>query len=192
MARAERGLRFDPLTGLPNTPQFEESLLREMPRLSVPNYQLTLLMCDVERLCLINDRFGHATGDQVLRGVADALNRAIRASDLRGRLCGGTMVSALPACSQVDAQAVVSRLRSRLSSLQFGTDRSRFRTAVSLCVLSLEGPVAFEEGRQGSYLRALLKRLQEGLVRGRREASDQTHWLKAENRWSLKEWWRRL
>ncbi|MFM1855861.1 MAG: hypothetical protein RLZ83_1170 [Pseudomonadota bacterium] len=192
LARAERGLRFDPLTGLPNTPQFEESLLREMPRLSVPNYQLTLLMSDIESLGLINDRFGHAMGDQVLRGVADALGRSIRASDLRGRLCGGTMVSALPACSQADAQAVVARLRSRLAALQFEADRSRFRPAVSVCVMSLEGPVAFEEGRQGSYLRALLQRLQEGLVKGRRKASDQTHWLKAENSWSLGEWWRKL
>lgn len=192
LARAERGLRFDPLTGLPNTPQFEESLLREMPRLSVQGYQLTLLLGDIENLGLINDRFGHAVGDQVLRGVADAMNRSIRASDLRGRLCGGTMISALPACSQADAQAVVARLRSRLGALQFGSDRSRFRPAVSLCVMSLEGPVTFEEGRQGSYLRALLQRLQEGLTRGRRKASDQTHWLKAENGWSLGEWWRKL
>lgn len=102
------------------------------------------------------------------------------------------MVSALPACSQADAQAVVARLRNRLGALQFGSDRSRFRPAVSLCVMSLEGPVAFEEGRQGSYLRALLQRLQEGLTRGRRKASDQTHWLKAENGWSLGEWWRKL
>jgi diguanylate cyclase (GGDEF)-like protein len=192
LSRAERGLRFDPLTSLPNTPQFEESMLREMPRLSLPGYQLTLLMGNIENLGLINDRFGHAVGDQVLRGVADALNRSIRASDLRGRLCGGTVISALPACSPTDAQAVIARLRGRLASLQFGSDRSRFRPAISLCVMSLEGPVAFEDGRQGSYLRALLQRLQEGMARGRRKASDQTHWLKAESGWSLGEWWRKL
>jgi diguanylate cyclase (GGDEF)-like protein len=192
LSRAERGLRFDPLTSLPNTPQFEESMLREMPRLSLPGYQLTLLMGNIENLGLINDRFGHAVGDQVLRGVADALNRSIRASDLRGRLCGGTVISALPACSPTDAQAVIARLRGRLASLQFGSDRSRFRPAISLCVMSLEGPVAFEDGRQGSYLRALLQRLQEGTARGRRKASDQTHWLKAESGWSLGEWWRKL
>ena len=192
LARAERGLRFDPLTGLPNTPKFEESLLREMPRLSVAGYQLTLVMADVEHLGLINDRHGQTVGDQVLRGVADALNRSIRASDLRGRLCGGTLIAALPACSQADARAVLARLRNRLTALQFGSARGRFRPAVSLCVMSLEGPVGFEEGRQGSYLRALVQRLREGLDRGRRKASDQTHWLKAENSWSLSEWWRKL
>ena len=93
---------------------------------------------------------------------------------------------------RVQCGEILARLRNRLTALQFGSARGRFRPAVSLCVMSLEGPVGFEEGRQGSYLRALVQRLREGLDRGRRKASDQTHWLKAENSWSLSEWWRKL
>lgn len=188
----ERGTSFDSLTGLSNQRHFEEGLLRELPRLSLKSYCLTLLMSDIDELRLVNDRHGHDVGDLVLKGVADSLLRATRASDLQGRLWGGTMVVALPNCPRQDALAVISRIRARQRDFQIDRDDARIRPSVSMSAHTLEGPMTIDEAQEGPTLRALLGRLHQGLQRGKQKARGQVTWVEQEDRWSLAEWWRKL
>jgi diguanylate cyclase (GGDEF)-like protein len=188
----ERSTSYDPLTGLANQRRLEEALLRELPRLGLKSYCLTLLMSDVDELRLVNDRHGHALGDVVLKGVADALLRGTRASDIQGRLWGGTMVVALPNCTQQDAMSVIQRIRTQLREQTFTFGEARARPTVSMTALSVEGPLTIAEGQEGSYLRSQLGRLHQELQRSKEKAAGEVHWVPQVERWSLSEWWRKL
>ena len=74
--RLERLSREDPLTGLANRRSWDETLAREFERTRRQDGTLTVILCDLDRLKDINDRYGHAVGDQVLKVTADAAPRA--------------------------------------------------------------------------------------------------------------------
>src|SRR5580692_2113562 len=73
---------LDQLTGLYNRRSGEQRLAQEISRAQRHGRPLTVLLMDLDGLKQINDRFGHAAGDTVLKGFADRLQRAIRGSDL--------------------------------------------------------------------------------------------------------------
>jgi PleD family two-component response regulator len=79
---------LDPLTGLYNRRSGEQRLLEEISRALRHGRPLTLLLLDLDGLKQINDQFGHAAGDAVLRTSAERLQRAIRGSDQAIRLGG--------------------------------------------------------------------------------------------------------
>jgi len=92
----------DPLTGLPNRDLVldrAEQVLARARRIDVP---VTVLFVDIDGFKQINDRFGHKTGDDVLRQVAQRLSRVLRDSDTVGRLGGDEFVVVLD-CSGSDA-----------------------------------------------------------------------------------------
>ena len=84
---AERGAKIDVLTGLPNRRYFDEVLAIERPRRRA-NDSIGILMVDIDHFKILNDRFGHATGDRVLRAVATAIGQAVRAEDTPARYGG--------------------------------------------------------------------------------------------------------
>jgi diguanylate cyclase (GGDEF)-like protein len=71
---------------------------------------LSVLLVDLDHFKRVNDRFGHDTGDAVLRAFADLLRRECRQSDIIGRIGGEEFALALPETSLADAQTVASRL----------------------------------------------------------------------------------
>jgi diguanylate cyclase (GGDEF)-like protein len=92
----------DPLTGLPNRHLVldrAEHVLARARRIDVP---VTVLFVDIDGFKLINDRFGHQTGDDVLRQVAQRLAGVLRDSDTVGRLGGDEFVLVLD-CTGADA-----------------------------------------------------------------------------------------
>jgi diguanylate cyclase (GGDEF)-like protein len=78
-----------------------------------------LIVLDVDRLKPINDSFGHAAGDQVLKAVVEVLLRHVRASDLVGRLGGDEFVMLLWNLSEADAQAKAAALETAIDGLRF-------------------------------------------------------------------------
>jgi diguanylate cyclase (GGDEF)-like protein len=75
----------------------------------------SLLMLDLDRFKLINDRFGHLAGDKFLLAVADTLRGEVRASDLVGRFGGEEFVVLLPHTTSDHAEAIAERIRSRVA-----------------------------------------------------------------------------
>lgn len=109
--RAERLARVDHLTGLCNRRAFYElgeSTLRHAQRYGHP---AALILLDVDDFKTINDAFGHAAGDDVLRAVATLIREHRRATDIAGRLGGDEIAVLLPETSEADALCTAERLR---------------------------------------------------------------------------------
>jgi len=97
----------DQLTGLYNRRFFEE----ELKRLDVArNLPLTLVMADVNGLKLINDSFGHAIGDELLKNVAEVLRKGCRGDDIIARLGGDEFVILLPETDAVETEQILKRI----------------------------------------------------------------------------------
>ena len=93
--------RTDPLTGLLNWNGFAEVLRREVARCQRSGAPFNLVYVDLDNFKRVNDRFGHSTGDALLREVARALSDSLRASDVSARLGGDEFTLVL---ADVDAQ----------------------------------------------------------------------------------------
>jgi len=105
---AERELdaaaRRDPLTGLANRRAFDEVLASAS---GVGGFALLLL--DLDGFKAVNDRFGHAAGDELLRQVAGRLSRVVRGSDTLARLGGDEFAVILPGADRDVAKAIADR-----------------------------------------------------------------------------------
>lgn len=98
----------DQLTGLYNRRFYEE----ELSRLDIKrNLPLTIVMGDVNGLKLINDSFGHSTGDELIRKVAEVITRGCRSDDIIARLGGDEFVILLPKTDADEAENIIKRIR---------------------------------------------------------------------------------
>lgn len=108
---AEEGIRFlsvhDPLTGLYNRSYFEE--LAENIDQRFPS--LGLILCDIDGLKIINDSFGHNTGDKVLQAAAAILQKCIGEKDTLARIGGDEFIIIIPNCTPNIASELVYRIR---------------------------------------------------------------------------------
>ena len=98
----------DQLTGLYNRRFYEEELkLIDTER----NWPLTIAMGDLNGLKLVNDSFGHAMGDQLLKKVAEVIRKGCRAEDIVARLGGDEFVIILPKTGADETEKVIKRIR---------------------------------------------------------------------------------
>jgi diguanylate cyclase (GGDEF)-like protein len=100
----------DPLTGLSNRRLGEERLAAEVARSERHGHPLSILLLDLNRFKGVNDRYGHAAGDFVLKTFATRLNKVIRASDLAVRLGGDEFLVILPECLPERIPVLLKRL----------------------------------------------------------------------------------
>ena len=112
---------LDPLTGLYNRRFGEEHLLRQIASAERRGDPLIVLLLDLDNFKGINDRFGHAAGDLVLKEFARRLNKGIRASDTAVRLGGDEFLVILPECPPEKMDVVLSRLTN--FQIEIGQDR---------------------------------------------------------------------
>ena len=96
-------------------------------------------MLDVDRLKPINDAFGHAAGDAVLKAVVGALSRDVRSSDLIGRLGGDEFAVLLWNLSETEAKAKASMLEETIDRLTLTFRGEAIATGASIGVAML-GP----------------------------------------------------
>ncbi len=102
---------LDHLTGLANRRRFRAALQREVERYRRYNIPCALLMLDVDHLKSINDKFGHPTGDMVIRQIAQILNDVSRDNDTAARLGGEEFGLLLAGINEDKAAAAAERLR---------------------------------------------------------------------------------
>lgn len=93
----------DPLTGLYNRHHFNDVIRRELASLRRNGACLSILLADVDRFKEINDRLGHAAGDDVLKFVANYLTSCVRESDYVFRWGGDEFLILLPRTEEADA-----------------------------------------------------------------------------------------
>ena len=101
----------DGLTGLANRRAGADRLEHEIERAIRHGTPLAIALCDVDHFKHVNDRCGHAVGDEVLRRVTATLSRGVRRTDLVARWGGEELLIILPNAGQAGARIVAERLR---------------------------------------------------------------------------------
>jgi diguanylate cyclase len=101
----------DPLTSLSNRKSFDLSLAHAIVATKQRGEPLSLIMADVDHFKQFNDKFGHLTGDQVLRLVAVAMKHNVKGQDIAARYGGEEFVIALPDTTLRSAAAVADQIR---------------------------------------------------------------------------------
>src|SRR6266516_2135548 len=109
----------DFLLDIPNRRGFEREFHRAVAYIKRYRASGALIVLDVDRLKPINDAFGHAAGDQVLKAIADLLKRHVRSSDVVGRLGGDEFALLLWNLSETDARAKAASLEETIDRLSF-------------------------------------------------------------------------
>jgi diguanylate cyclase (GGDEF)-like protein len=152
----------DFLLDIPNRRGFERELSRSIAYIKRYHASGALIVLDVDRLKPINDAFGHAAGDQVLKAIVAALSRQIRSSDVIGRLGGDEFALLLWNLSETDARAKAASLEQAVDGLSF-TFRGRSITAGASAGVAILGPHAdagrvLEEADRAMYVRKAQRR----------------------------------
>ncbi|WP_284420317.1 MULTISPECIES: GGDEF domain-containing protein [unclassified Bradyrhizobium] len=121
-----------------------------------------LVVLDVDRLKPINDMFGHAAGDEVLKAVARVLSEEVRSSDVIGRLGGDEFGVLLWHLSETDARVKAAALEEAIDNLSFTFADQAVRAGASAGVALLDkrvNPVrALEEADRAMYIRKAQRR----------------------------------
>jgi diguanylate cyclase len=111
--------RTDSLTGLPNRARWEEAAASELRRSRRSGRPSSLLMIDVDRFKEVNDRWGHPTGDELLRELASILRKGIRDIDTAARYGGDEFAVVLPEADLESAIRTAERLREQAEQATF-------------------------------------------------------------------------
>ena len=165
LARIEELQAFadtDFLLDIPNRRGFERELNRSIAYIKRYHASGALIVLDVDRLKPINDGFGHAAGDQVLKAVVATISRQIRSSDVLGRLGGDEFALLLWNVSETDAKAKAASLEEDIDRLTF-TFGGRTITAGASAGVAILGPHAeagraLEEADSAMYVRKAQRR----------------------------------
>lgn len=108
----------DPLSGLANRRHFHAALEREVDRVARSGEAALLMMLDIDHFKRVNDEYGHAVGDAVLRTIAQQLRLGIREGDIACRYGGEEMVLLLPECTAIDAGVRAEAIRIALGGIK--------------------------------------------------------------------------
>lgn len=159
IADLKRLATTDLLTGLRNRAHFMDSAAAELRRFDRFKRELTMLMIDLDFFKLINDRYGHAAGDEALRVFARVLVGQTRAFDLLGRIGGEEFAVLLSETGDEAGMQIAERLRQAIELASFVFDDSgpiRFTVSVGVAPC-----------RDGDSLDSLLARADGALYRAK-------------------------
>jgi diguanylate cyclase (GGDEF)-like protein len=115
---------------------------------------VTLLMFDLDHFKSINDRFGHATGDEALRVFARSISSALRLDDVIGRL-GGEEFAAIVGASAADSVKIAERVRAGFEAAGLTIDGHAIGASVSIgtaTALAADGPIEWLLSRADAAL----------------------------------------
>jgi diguanylate cyclase (GGDEF)-like protein len=150
LERAAAQADHDTLTPLFNRRAFERELRREIALAQRHGAGLCLIYIDLDRFKLVNDRFGHLTGDDVIVAVAELLRRQTRESDIVGRLGGDEFGVVLPQAGLADAQRKAQALVRQVGAITVGEPDGAEPVAVRLGASA--GVAAWQPGMSAEAL----------------------------------------
>jgi diguanylate cyclase (GGDEF)-like protein len=127
----------DPLTGLANRGAFADALAREVARARRGAHPLAVAVIDVDRFKAVNDAWGHAAGDAVLRAIAEAIRPLVRAEGLVARIGGEELALLMPDVGLDGARAFAEKVRQRIGERTVTHEGHDIRVTVSIGVAEL-------------------------------------------------------
>jgi diguanylate cyclase (GGDEF)-like protein len=130
----------DSLTGVPNRRALAQCLAREFKECERRGTPLCLLMVDLDHFKDYNDRFGHVCGDEILRGVAETIQRTVRGADVVARYGGEEFAVVLPRTDLAHASQLAERIRDTVSRAAFTFKGVPVTLTASLGVASIPDP----------------------------------------------------
>jgi diguanylate cyclase (GGDEF)-like protein len=121
-AAMRRWALTDPLTGIANRRGLGERIDYEVTRHARLSHSFTVVMIDLDGFKLVNDRFGHHAGDELLRDVAAAMRAAVRDQDTVARLGGDEFCVLAPETGRAGAERLAEKLRTAVRGVTTGFD----------------------------------------------------------------------
>jgi diguanylate cyclase (GGDEF)-like protein len=157
MAETQLQASTDMLTGLLNRRSFSQ----KVAAIPVHLHPIAVAMADLDHFKLLNDTYGHETGDRALRLFARVLRDTLRGSDILSRHGGEEFSIAFPDCSAADANRALHTVRSQLDAAITVGGLPKFTVSFGLT-----------ECEPGEELIAVLRRADEALMEAKREGRD--------------------
>lgn len=156
---AERLAHTDELTGLNNRRAFMQRGQQLFDQAMRFGHPLSVLIFDIDRFKSVNDSYGHAAGDTVLRALAQVFRAHSRVVDDIGRLGGEEFAAVLPETPLVNAVALAERLRERFALLPIDVARATISVTASFGIAS--------HGRDTPSLESLLVKADAAMYRAK-------------------------
>lgn len=124
----------DPLTKVLNTGAYYKSCEHQIHASQRSHEMFAILFIDLDHFKSINDRYGHAVGDEVLRKVSNTLQSTVRRSDIVGRVGGEEFSIFLPNTNLEGAQQLAEKLRVSIESIHMEADGTSIQITASIGV----------------------------------------------------------
>jgi diguanylate cyclase (GGDEF)-like protein len=128
----------DPLTGLYNRRALEEIAFREISGAARTGLGLSVMLLDIDRFKQVNDKYGHAAGDAVLKTVSATLRRTLRDEDFLCRWGGDEFCALLPRAKREQAQTAAARVLQAFEELSFTFEGKAIKITISMGIMTEE------------------------------------------------------
>jgi diguanylate cyclase (GGDEF)-like protein len=160
----EKLANIDDLTGIPNRRHLLTIAEREINRSCRYNCPLSVLMMDIDNFKVVNDRYGHPIGDELLQLITQTVNRHLRKGDCFGRLGGEEFLIFLTHTDTRSALEVAQRIRQMIADLSLVVDEQVIRVSVSI------GLATHHQDERD--INVLLKRVDEALLEAKKRGKN--------------------
>ena len=128
----------DPLTGLENRRAFIERLDDAVHGARERGEHHAVAFLDLDRFKIVNDRFGHAVGDRLLREIGAVMGRVVRGGDVLARIGGDEFALLLASCRVEDARRIADKLRLAVDAYRIEHHGDRLSVGVSIGLAPIE------------------------------------------------------
>ncbi len=160
----ERLAMTDALTGISNRRHFTDMANKEVGRARRYGHPLTVLSFDIDNFKGINDGLGHATGDEVLRRIAETVDAELRGSDVFARMGGDEFVILSPQTDLPAALHIAERLRSAMKRMSVPENPHSLKITASIGIATWR--------RSDGLIDATIARADEALYRAKKAGRD--------------------
>jgi len=158
----------DPLIGIWNRRAMLEGLDRELSRARRGGLAIAVALLDLDHFKRVNDTYGHATGDLVLKAAATHVTEAVRPYDLVGRYGGEEFLIILPGCEAADAHRTLERVRARVAGEPVVTPGGELSISCSIGAAYARLDLEFAPKLLEQLSHELLRRADEALYSAKR------------------------
>lgn len=165
----------DALTGLYNHRYFQEALATELARGRRHHFPVSLILFDLDHFKRINDTYGHPSGDQLLRFLADNIRKTVRPSDIVARYGGEEFAVILPQTDMTGVRVFAARLRRLVESLCLQIEEQMLQVTISV------GGATCDPEQTDLTKDVLIKTADQGLYTSKRNGRNQVTILTTEN-----------
>lgn len=128
----------DPLTGTGNRVALDNAMRREVQLVERYNYDVSLLVIDIDHFKQVNDTYGHTVGDKVLQEIAATIESVSRTTDMTFRYGGEEFVVLLSKTGAEGAAIIAERIRQFVERLTIPCEKQSVQTTISIGIGTLE------------------------------------------------------